>query len=237
VTDVLSWTGCANEPSAILRWLECHPSSATVITGAIALLSATIGLYAVYLQTNSQKKLEEAQRRRKLLANRATLCLAMDAVAEYTKRCAEIIGEIYKRGFGGGGQYTDDLPALPHLSSSTVDQLKELAELGTDEIQGAVTAMLNELQLLTARLNSVLADYHLGSFRPSTSTLADELVLNASAVSAWSSAFFEFAREKRDTLPTQMDEATMHNEMNVLGFRSPKYERLHALLSVRFKRD
>ena len=125
----------------------------------IALLAAAIGALIaggfVYNQTHQMRKLDAANKARKLRAVRAVLPLSLSNLSEWSADCIHELLQIYHRVDGGGAAVPlQALEVVPSLPSEVLPQLEQFAEFGNEGAAKSVANLLGNIQVFTARMRS-----------------------------------------------------------------------------------
>lgn len=154
----------------------------------LAVLAAGIGATAVLIQTREGRRQAEEQRRKRLLAQRATLPLALSSVADYAEECAEKINDLLTRQHIPGHIVVSQFPTIPQDLEKRFEQVIETCDASEAR---PLIILIRRLQIQNSRIKQIQGSSQLTLI---PRNLRNRLI-DAAEIYARCSALFGWARD------------------------------------------
>lgn len=204
-----------------LAWVDT-----TLVTGLAAVTAAVFSIRAVGAQIKASDEAVQRQIRsadtiekNRLLAkrdaNRAVMPLTLSSISRYSEANVLLLDELWE--MCQNGFLPRKLPetAFANLPTDSIDALKELVEVLTEEERYSVRQLLVEIQIEHSRLQTfiqsqrrdqMIAQHTIGSH-----------IMGQCAIHARASSFYRFARWKSDRLPTIIRGKALYDALFLMG--------------------
>jgi hypothetical protein len=198
----------------------------TLIGSVVAIGAAFVGGGYINRQIHQADRLEEERLRRRLLAARAVLPLALSTLSRYARDCAaelqRVLGTMRNDQLGRSEQV--HFPAPPATAIASLTEIIEAS--GEDRISIPVSKLLSEIQVQSARLAG-LEDRESRRIVPARE-LQDHL-LGTARVEARISSMYEYARGECDDIPLHLQRGDVPRSLSILGVYGGEREEMEAL--------
>lgn len=193
----------------------------TLIGSLVAIGAAFVGGGYINRQIHQADRLEAERLRRRLLAARAVLPLALSTLSRYTRDCATELQRALgtMRGDTLGRSETLGFPPPPATAIASLTEVIEAS--GDDRISLPVSDLLSRLQVQSARLAG-LEDR--GPERIVTARELRDHLLGTAEVEARVSSMYEYARRERDDIPPHLHRDDVPRSLGILGIYGERDE-------------
>lgn len=217
----------------------------TLIGAGAALLAAIIGAFFIQRQISAAWKIEEEKRRRKVLATRAVLPVALSALVEYCLACGKTLEFLFwekhsaelRRAAGADEESEEAAPPavpaaaakpllFPNVPPELIPLFKDYIEHAPESQTLALRTIIRELQVLSANLRDEDA-------------IGEELSLNmlsyaarAAVLHARAEKLFPYAREACGDATIPPTVADAKKALDFFGFDKDQEETLSAYRQV-----
>jgi hypothetical protein len=187
----------------------------TLITGLVAIVAASIALWAVRHQILAAQEMENDRRERRNYAARAMMPHALNSLCTYARGCSDALRSVVDE--APSPHLADvhypahlDIPALPDAAMAT---LKECIEFGDREIQLRLASLVEQLQIQHVRL---VEPYDI--FEVISGDWYYTLIEDALEIHARSTMLFDYARRRDENAPNEPKAKDIYNALQPCGF-------------------
>lgn len=197
----------------------------TLIGSFFAVGAAFVGGTYITRQIHQADRLESGRLRRRLLAARAVLPLALSTLSHYARDCAIEL----QRALGtmrGNHLGRAEVLVFPAPPAEAITSLTEIIEAsGDDDISFPISELLSRLQVQSARLagpedrepRRIVAERELRDHLLYTAELAAQVA-----------NMYEYARRERDDIPLHLQRGDVTRSLSIFGIYGDEREEMAA---------
>lgn len=209
----------------------------TLISGILAIFAAIIG--AIYLERQvSQADNHEKERvRKRYLASRATMPLALSKLISYANSSSSAMRSLHKQCRGEAIRDRDNivLPEFPSIPDGSVSMLRDMIEASGNDLGVWIAGIISRIQVQNARILSIyddLSDPEINS-RVITKYNIEEYIIDSAKIYATVEALFEFARMESDVIPSTVEWTDIRKALRLMGFYKEEFPNLYRIIERR----
>lgn len=229
------WLGILGPPPKSANWLYDWQ---TLIAAAVAICAAFIAHRNTSRVIENNRAAEIRQRRRKFVATRALFPLALTDICAHGSRAMVGLEDLTRKtlGAGSGRQLPIGEAAalnIQPLSERAIDAIAQMIEFADDDIDLALLEQLAAwMQVWDARIRGMVTENTVHRQTIHHASLHARM-LDTAAMYAGAEAFFEYARRRTNTIPTELNWDQVSNALGALNITSWNHPELWTMLDTR----
>jgi hypothetical protein len=209
----------------------------TLFAGVLAIIAAFIGGSYINKQIKQTEALEQRRFRRKQLAARAAMPLALSALLEYAQATGEKLRVVLDQANDQVIPATSNLPSFPEISAEVIVTLQNVIEPSEESVGEKIASLLGRLQVQSARIRSLNSDLRPGSGTLVVTANIEQYVLDVAAIYALGASLLEYARDTPHVLPPTISWADIRRALFHMGFWNTEYPSLYHTVDQRDARN
>jgi hypothetical protein len=195
-----------------------------LIGGILALFGAAGAVFAVIKQIAHTQEIEDDRRHRQMYAARAMMPHALTSLCDYAECCCKELRDIIRDAHLPDNHQALLIPEtfrFPAIPTTSMEPLNQLLQFGDREIQNAIAALMQYLQVQQSRGS-------IRSIEPNQIFAYQyySRIAEALEVYARTSALFAYARGTTESVAATPTKEQMRSAANSCGFWHDKWNKL-----------
>lgn len=221
----------ANVLSALREWQ-------TLVAGLIALLGALLTVVVIEKQLALARETEDDRRKRKHYAARAGMPAALSELVDYSRQSYAVFKLVAPPGNFAGARILHDAPwvspRIPGIPSSALRVMTTCIESAPTNIMPDIANLVEEFQVLHARMLSLVQDVSPGSTMIVTWHNLHDQISDMLEYELSCQNMFDYARRRSERVSSLITRQSMHTRAFFENFHAEDYPGLAELIDRRF---
>lgn len=233
----LTTAGLAIAGARGFKFLALLEKWQTFIAGLLALIGAYLTVAALERQLEIQRQQSDDQRRRKHYAARAAMPAALSELVQYTRACETLLKDI-----GLASPLTGRIifappwvsPTVPLIPHDALQVLQTCIESADENMMAVIAGLIEDFQVMHARLLSFLMDISPGSATIVTRHHLNDRIIDTLEFDLRCGKMFDYARRRSEGAVPSITREELSTRAFFEDFHDEDFPGFRELVDARF---